>query len=248
MCANKLSFWLFYNFFHTNFNWWYFTCDSKSAQASRTLLSILVDLNTAVVWLILILPLISDSTCVLSKLLGPVSSGQLVIVTFMFHSTFFSSPAKSKYLSMFTFSFIFTLWPAGTTESTKEWLFLFVLINTKSRLLTRVSCSVSVSKSQRILWVSFSWTYTLCIYNLLEWSNFNLLHSSQWITFPPQSCIVLFSSCASLLDSFLIWVNVSSMSALNFRLFFYSLAYYQFFLWYKRFLWNNFVLLLKEIF
>ena len=92
--------------------------DSKSPLVSRTLLSIL--LNNAVVWTV--------STChIISKALGPCTNLLATIprapitigitVTFMFHSIF-SSPARSWYLSLFSLSFNFTVWSAGTTKST----------------------------------------------------------------------------------------------------------------------------------
>ena len=33
----------------------------------------------------------------------------------------------------------------------------------------------------------------LCIYQFFVWSNFSFLHNYQWITFHPQSCLVLYS-------------------------------------------------------
>ena len=49
-----------------------------------------------------------------------------ITVAFMFHS-FFSSLARSNYLSLFSFSLIFTLWPAGTTNpSIRQVLFFFL--------------------------------------------------------------------------------------------------------------------------
>ena len=48
-----------------------------------------------------------------------------IIVTFMFYS-FFNLLAKSRYLSLFSFSFNFTLWSAGTAKSTiRKVLFFF---------------------------------------------------------------------------------------------------------------------------
>ena len=101
--------------------------DSKSPQVTRTLPSILADLNNAIIWTVSTRPLISKfsrlfinpSVTVLSKL---ITAG--ITVTFMFHSLFvcfllllfffFSSLAKSRYLSLFSLSFSFTLWSAGT--------------------------------------------------------------------------------------------------------------------------------------
>ena len=40
-----------------------------------------------------------------------------------------------------------------------------------------------------------------CMYHLIRWSNSNFLQNFQWITFPIQLCLVLYSFCASLLYS-----------------------------------------------
>ena len=49
--------------FHTSINEWSFSglSDNKPFQVSRTLLNILVNLNNAVIWMVLTLPLISNS-------------------------------------------------------------------------------------------------------------------------------------------------------------------------------------------
>ena len=49
---------------------------------------------------------------------------------------------------------------------------------------------------------------SLCMYHLSSWSNFNLLHNLQWITFPTQSYLILYPFCASLLNSFLLIIIV----------------------------------------
>ena len=41
----------------------------------------------------------------------------------------------------------------------------------------------------------------VCEHTIWYKSNFNLSHSSQWITFPTQSCLVVYSFCASFLHS-----------------------------------------------
>ena len=65
---------------------------------------------------------------------------------------------------------------------------------------------------KRVLWVSFYRTDSeLCIYHLFVWSNWNLLHNSQWITLPIQSCQVLYSFCANLLRLLIMWVITSSL-------------------------------------
>ena len=90
--------------------------------------------------------------------LGTVLSAPIkfdITVTLMFHS-FLSFLARSKYLSFFSLSLIFTLWSTGTVKSSKQQvLFLhyifFLVIVTRSGLIAGISRSVSISKSQRIL-------------------------------------------------------------------------------------------------
>ena len=60
---------------------------------------------------------------------------------------------------------------------------------------------ICISKSKKILLcISFSKTDPdLYIYHLVAWSNFNLLHNSQWIFFPTQTCLNFYFFCTSLL-------------------------------------------------
>ena len=135
-----------------------------------------------------------------------------IFVTFVFYS-FFNSLARSTYLPHFSHSFSFILWSAGTAKSTILRLFFFffffLLIIIRSGLLAEIRWSVCMSKFQRSLCVSFSWTGAgLCIYHLLAWSDLNFLHISQWITLPTQSCLVLYSFCANLVHSLIMWLMV----------------------------------------
>ena len=94
--------------------------DSKSPQVSRNLLSILADLNNAVVWMVSTRPLISTSFSPCTNFLVTVPSVPItfgITVIFMFHN-FFGSLARSWYLSLFSPSFSFTQLSAGTTKST----------------------------------------------------------------------------------------------------------------------------------
>ena len=107
--------------------------DSKSPQVSRTLLSILADLNNVVVWMVFTRPVISKSSnpCTNPLVTGPRAPITIgLTVTFMFHN-FFNSWARSRYLFFFSFSFNFTLWSAVTAKSTIQhvlgfFLFLFL--------------------------------------------------------------------------------------------------------------------------
>ena len=78
-----------------------------------------------------------------------------------------------------------------------------------------------MSKSHRSLCVSFSRTgASLCLYHLLVWSILNVLHISQLITLPTQSCLVLYAFCVNLLHSLIMWLMVSSLSPHNLHLLF----------------------------
>ena len=89
-----------------------------------------------------------------------------------------------------------------------------------------------MSKSHWSLCVSSSRTVVgLCIYRLFEWSNLNCLHISQWITLPTQSCLVLYSFCANLLHSLIIWLIVSSLSPHNLYLLFCWVLFILAFIW-----------------
>ena len=91
---------------------------------------------------------------------------------------------------------------------------------TRSGCLAEIRWHIWISKSQRSFCASFSWTDSgLCIYHFFAWSNLKFLHNSQWITFPTQSCLVLYSFCTDLLH-LLMWENVSSQLPYNLHLLF----------------------------
>ena len=149
---------------------------------------------------------------------APITIG--TIVTFMFHS-FFSSLARSRYLSFFSPSFRFILWSTGTAKSTILQILFLLLIIMRSGLLAGIRWSVCMLKFHRSLCESFSRTGAgLCIYYMFVWSNWNFLHISQWITLPTQSCLVLYSFCANLLHSLIMWLIVSSLSLHSLHLLF----------------------------
>ena len=93
-------------------------------------------------------------------------------------TVFFNSPARSMYLSFFSFSFSFTLWSAGTAKATIRQVLLFLLMIIRSGGVAEIRWSVYISKSQRSLCISFSRTDSwLCIYHLFVRSNFNFLQT-----------------------------------------------------------------------
>ena len=188
--------------------------DNKSPQVFRIFISILAVLSNAVVLMISTRSLISKSSYPWINPLVTVLSAPITIsitVTFMFYS-FFNSLARSWNLSHFFLSFSFTLLSTGTAGPLFCWLWLS---------LVEIRWSACISKSHRILCVTFSRTDSeLCIYHLFVWSNLSLLHNSQWITFFNQSCLVLYSLCANLPHSFILWLIVSSLSPHNLHLLF----------------------------
>ena len=153
--------------------------DSKSPQVSKTFLSILAVLNSAVVWMVSTRPPTSKSSNSFINPLVTVTKAPITIdtiVTFMFHN-FFSSLARSRYLSFISRSFSFILWSTGTAKSTILQILSFflslLLVIMRSGLLAEI-----MLKSHRNLCVSFSRTAAgLCVYHLFVCSNLNFLHS-----------------------------------------------------------------------
>ena len=122
-------------------------------------------------------------------------------------SRVFSSQTRSGYLSLFSLSFIFTLLSAWRAKFSTQQV-LFFLQGLVVRL--RLGC-LFASQNPRELSVSHSTWRILCSAR----SNLNFLHNSQSITFPTQSCRVLYSSCANLPHSLIMWLIASSLSPHN---------------------------------
>ena len=138
----------------------------------------------------------------------------------MFHS-FFNSLARSRFLSFFSLFFSILHCGQPGQQSPHFCNFCFLLTIIRSGLLAKIRWSVCISKSQRGLYVSFSRTDSgLCIYHFFIWSNSNFLHNSLWINLPTHSCLVLYSFCASLLHSLIMWLIVSFLSPHNLHLLF----------------------------
>ena len=166
--------------------------DSKSPRVSRTPLSIL-----AIVGMVSVPPSISTPLVPLLILWRSlqVHQLQLVLQSLSWSFAFFSSLSRSVYLSLFLFSLIFNLWSTGTAKFSFSFFFFITITRSSIRYLYLKILCVSFSRSDS----------GLCIYYLVVWSNFNFLHSSQLITFPTQSWLVLYSFCTSLFHSFIMW-------------------------------------------
>ena len=208
--------------------------DSKSPRVSRTVLSILALLHSAVVWMVSTHPPTSKSSSFFNNPLitvpkVPITIG--IIVTFMFHSFFNSLAKRGTYPSFRILSVLFCGQPGQQSPQFGNFSFLLLLIIIRYGLLAEIRWSVCMSKSHRNLCVLFSRTdVELCIYRLFVWWNLNFLHISLRITLPTRSCLVLYSFCANLLHSLIDWW---------FRLYhyityiFYFVASYLFLLWYN---------------
>ena len=156
--------------------------DNKSPQVSRTLHSILADLKNAAIWIISSRSVISKSSgpCTNSLVTGPSAPITIgITVTFMFNS--FSIPWQGLVI-YHSFPFLSVLLSGQPGKQNpqfgKFFFFSFFLTITRSGRLTEIRSSVSISKSQRNLFVSFSRTDSgLCLYPLFVWSHFNFLQT-----------------------------------------------------------------------
>ena len=127
--------------------------DGKSFQVSRTFLSILADLNNAIVW---ILP------SLLSEPSGTVFNEPMIIgitVTLMFHN-FFSSLVRSKFFSLFSLSLIFTIIITQSfLHQRKLMVFHWRLSDSKSLQVSRILLSILAVFSNAV-WMVSTWLPT----------------------------------------------------------------------------------------
>ena len=104
-----------------------------STASADLAISFLADLDKVVVFMVFTRFLNFKSSSPFINPLVTVWSAPITIsitVTSMFHSFFFNSFARSRYLSFFSLSLNFTLWSAGTTKSTiRHYLFFFFLVD-----------------------------------------------------------------------------------------------------------------------
>ena len=182
----------FLSVFHTSARWLAFT------GVWVTLLSILAYLNNAVVWIGSARPSIfnsSNSPTTLTNLWRPFQERQLqLVLPLLSYSTVLSGKVLVLVFLFAVFAFHSVVHWDGKVHKTVGSLYFFIsLIITRSGYLSEIKGSIHISKSQRILWVSFSSADSvLCIYHLIVWWKFNLRHNSQWITFTPSPVVSSF--------------------------------------------------------
>ena len=104
-------------------------------------------------------------------------------------------------------------WDVNIHNSTGDLLLLTI---NRSGRLAEIRWSVCITRSQRILCVSFSRIgFWLCIDHVFAWLYLNFSQNSLWIPFPTQTCLFLYSLCANLLHSLIMWLIVFSLSPHN---------------------------------
>ena len=151
--------------------------DSKSPRVFKTILSILADLNNAVVWMDSTRPLTSKSSSSFNNPSMTLPRAPITIglnITFTFHSLFRFPSKVKEFILLFAFFQFYSL------VSPRFCKFSFLLIIIRSGRLAEIRWFVCISKSHWSLCVSFSRTDSgLCIYHLFVWSNSHSLHNSQ---------------------------------------------------------------------
>ena len=170
----------------------------------------------SVFWLILIMLLSGWSPLVFWFLNPPVPLPrlwgffqayllQLISLLPSYYIVFFSSLARSKYLSLFLLPFIFTLYSVRTAKSTiRQILLYFVFFSSFSFFFFFFFFCLSLVL---VVWPGLGDLFVVqnprtdsdwCIYHLLVWSIFKFLYNSQWITSSSLSYPVFYSFCVNL--------------------------------------------------
>ena len=138
--------------------------ESNSSLVSKTLLSILADLNNVVIWIVSTRPFISKCSGPSTNPLVTVPKAPFTIsisVTFMVN-VFFSVPTQGlgSFLSFRFLSILLAGHPGRQSQQIGKLFFFFFCLLTiiRSRRLAKIKWSVCISKSQSSLCVSFSRT------------------------------------------------------------------------------------------
>ena len=209
--------------FHISATWWSFTRVWTTASLLKSPGVFLV------FWSISIMQLFGQSLLVLLFPSPPVPllihwwlyqvhQSQLVKTPLSCSIVFFSIPKKG--LGIYPSFHLLSILICGQLEKQSS-QFCKLLIIIRSGRLAEIRWSVCIPISWWSLRVSFSMTDSgLCMYHLFLWSNFNFLHNSQWIILLTQSCLFLYSFCANLLHSLIMWLTVSSLSPHSLHLLF----------------------------
>ena len=145
--------------------------DNKSPQVSRTLLSILADLNNILVWMVSTCPLISNFSSLRINPLLTVPSTLITIditVTFMLHRFLALKQSPGIYLSFCFFSVLLCGQPGRQCPLFGRFSFCWLLLGlvVRPRLIEPF-----LSQNPKEICAAFSWTDSrLYICNLFDWS------------------------------------------------------------------------------
>ena len=102
-------------------------------------------------------------------------------------------------------------------------VFHWSLSDSKSSQVCRTLLSILAVINNFVVWMVSTRPPTSNY--LLVWLNLYFLHISKWITRPTQSCLALYSLCANLLHSLIMWLMVSSLSPHSLHLLFCWVLY-----------------------
>ena len=141
----------FLRVFPTSVNWSFFLLESEWQESSG--LSFLADFNNAVVCMVSILPLISNTFNLFYWSLGTVPNMRTIIgiiVNIMFYR-FFGFQSRFMYLYIFSLNF-FPLWFAGITDSIKHVFFPYCSTQGQT-FLPGLSDTFVIQNPRDILWV-----------------------------------------------------------------------------------------------
>ena len=183
----------------------YHWSDSKSPQVSSTLLSIMADLNTYVVWMVSIHLLISFFSSLLSKPLGTVQTDQIPL--YIYSSYIFLSRSTAFVVLLATSNYFFRLlWYSLCGQLGRQ-----IPLYSKFFCFCQSSLGPAEEDVMRLFLLDWIWFVHVPFDSKI---NLNVFHDSQWITFPTPSYLLSYSVCTSLLHS-LISLIVLSLSSQN---------------------------------
>ena len=132
-----------------------------------------------------------------------------------------NSLERSQYFSQNSLFLIFSLWFAGMVKFSVFFFFwfIFLLISPRSGFSSGFACLLA-SKISEEFYVSHSIRQILvCACTIWLYGQISVfLHDSQWITFPTQACVDIYSLCTLLLH----WLIVSFLSPHYLRFLFWG--------------------------
>ena len=161
----------------------------RKSQVSRTLLSILAVLNSAVVWMVFTRPPTSKSSSLFNNPLVTVPKALITIgtiVTFMFHSFFFQFSSKVEVLIfLFTFFHFYSVVSRDCKVHNFAIFFWWGVIIIRSGLLVEISSSCCCYYCYHYYYYNTSCTRPrVAVVSLFKWEKKKKMHVSNMFNFP----------------------------------------------------------------